>query len=191
MKKLIVGIVSLISFSALFTACLKNDNTNYPQPVDPKTEKPKIDSFIKAKGYNMLHEIVLKDASNQNVSTGIRYEVVGDNWGDTINFKPSLEKRNIKMKYTGTLLNGTVFDKTQDGSSRTLPLYVRHPSTGQDGFPGLVPGLFYVLEKVGKGAHVRVVIPSLYGYANRTDIQAIPANSPLFFDVEIVDVTAQ
>lgn len=186
MKKLIVGLVSLITFSALFTACMKNDVNTSPLvlPADQKTD---IQNFITQNGYNMVEYKI------DGQSSGIMYEIVnnGNNngYGDTTNFKPSEQLRFITIVYSGKLLNGTVFDQTTTDKPVKIPIL----TTNQAGqiVLGVIPAFYDMIRKIGKGGHIRFVTPSVYGYANRTDIQSIPANSPLFFDVQLLDVTAQ
>ena len=171
MKKLIVGLVSLITFSALFTACMKNDVDNTPRYQDPALEKASIDSFINAKGYNMV------ELKENNVGTGLMYEIL--NYGDTTSTGIVSNLRPIaKVKYTGTLLNGDIFD-----SSTNANFDMRYSQN-------YISSFNFAIFSIGKGGHIRFVTPSKYGYGNKASSK-IPANSPLFFDVELLDVTAQ
>lgn len=168
MKKLIVGLVSLITFSALFTACMKNDVDNTPRYQDPALEKDSIDAFIAAKGYNMV------ELKNSGVGTGLKYEIL--NYGDTTDGLITNEKPMAKVKYTGTLLNGQVFDSAENANWD-----MRRTS--------LIQAFQFGLFSIGKGGHIRLVTPSAYAYGSATQSK-IPANSPLFFDIELLDVTA-
>ncbi len=165
MKKLFVGILSLVTMSVLFTSCLKSDNTTYPQPVDPALEKDTIAKFIARHGYNMVED--------QNAK-GYMYEILNPGSPtDTI----SNEKPIVTIKYKGTLLNDVVFDES---SNAKFDLRLT----------SLIPGFSHALFKIGKGGHIRFVTPSAYAYGTRSQ-NKIPANSPLFFDIELIDVTAQ
>lgn len=73
----------------------------------------------------------------------------------------------LSMTYTGTLLNGTKFD------SGTISNY----SLGQ-----LIPGWQIAVPKIGKGGHIKVLIPSSLAYGAQA-VGSIPANSPLYFDI--------
>ena len=80
----------------------------------------------------------------------------------------------VVVKYTGKLLNGTVFDGTSNGESVTFPLGNLIPGW-QIGIP--------LLERGGKGTFF---IPSELGYGSRAT-GSIPANSVLIFDIELVN----
>lgn len=85
----------------------------------------------------------------------------------------------ISVKYKGSLLDGTVFDSTRAGS----PPYTF--TVGQSPvIQGWVDGLKY-FKKGGKG---HLLIPSPLGYGAAGNPPRIPPNSPLVFDVEIMDV---
>lgn len=80
----------------------------------------------------------------------------------------------VTVRYTGTLLDGTFFDGTQDGETATFPLEFLIPGW-QIGIP--------LLERGGKG---QFFIPSNLGYGGQSTGN-IPANSVLKFDIELVD----
>lgn len=87
----------------------------------------------------------------------------------------------VKVKYTGRLLDGTVFDSSTDGVELTLDEVVA-------GWTKVIPG------KIGVGGKIRLLIPSdlAYGKSARTDAAGnvtIPAYSCLDFDIEIISVT--
>jgi FKBP-type peptidyl-prolyl cis-trans isomerase FkpA len=87
----------------------------------------------------------------------------------------------VNVKYTGRLLNGTVFDSSTDGVSFTLNELIQ-------GWYKVMPG------KIGTGGKIRLLIPSDLGYGKSAQTDAsgnvtIPGNSCLDFDIEIVSVT--
>lgn len=91
------------------------------------------------------------------------------------------ETSKVKVKYTGRLLNGTVFDSSADGIEFVLNGVIQ-------GWTKVIPG------KIGVGGKIRLLIPSdlAYGPAAQFDGNgnvSIPANSVLDFDIEIVSVT--
>lgn len=76
------------------------------------------------------------------------------------------------INYTGTLTNGTEFDKSQ----QPTPMPVA----------GVVPGFSEALKLMAKGAKHRIWIKPELGYGAKAT-GPIPANSVLVFDVELID----
>ena len=79
--------------------------------------------------------------------------------------KPNLCE-SVSMTYTGLLLNGTKFDA----------------GTISYALSELIMGWQISVPLIGKGGHIKVVIPSSLGYGTRA-AGTIPANSPLYFDI--------
>lgn len=107
----------------------------------------------------------------QVTESGLQYLIIEE--GD-VNNKPSIEDQ-VTVKYTGTLLDGTVFDSTQGDETATFPLN------------GVIPGWSEGLQLIGKGGKIQLFIPSSLGYGPR-GTQGIPGGSILIFDVELVSV---
>jgi FKBP-type peptidyl-prolyl cis-trans isomerase FkpA len=83
------------------------------------------------------------------------------------------EFSTITFKYKGRLLNGTVFDETTTANLTTT-------------LDGVIRG-WRSLVGITKGSKVRIFIPSDLGYGVAAN-GAIPGNSILDFDIEVVDV---
>jgi FKBP-type peptidyl-prolyl cis-trans isomerase FkpA len=73
-------------------------------------------------------------------------------------------------------LNGQVFDTNTAGTYQA-----------QLGSASMIAG-WQTLTKFRKGAKVRLIIPSTRAYANTVRDNIIWENTPLDFDIEIVDV---
>lgn len=87
----------------------------------------------------------------------------------------------VGVQYRGTLLDGKEFDssaKSGQGKPFTYPL-----GRGQ-----VIPGWDEGMAMLSKGAKATLLIPSSLAYGERGSLPAIPANSPLRFDVELVDI---
>ncbi|AYD46652.1 FKBP-type peptidyl-prolyl cis-trans isomerase [Arachidicoccus soli] len=173
MKKtrLILSSILIVLVASIVTSCTKNNMSSVKQPQDPSLEKPLIDSFITAKGYNMVED---------PAATGLMYEIV--NWGDTTH-RINNDSTFAIVKYKGTLMNGTIFDSTATDTTRTFNLTQ----------PFAVQAFPYYISKIGIGGEVRFVTPSKYAYGAQAVNDAngnviIPANSPLYFDIQLVNV---
>ncbi len=79
------------------------------------------------------------------------------------------------IKYTGRLSDGTVFDQQEQA-----PMPVN----------GVVPGFSKALKKMQKGGVYKIVIPPEEGYGAQAT-GPIPANSTLYFDVELLDYRSE
>jgi FKBP-type peptidyl-prolyl cis-trans isomerase len=84
----------------------------------------------------------------------------------------------VKVHYTGTLLNGSVFD---DSRERKQP--------AEFTLNGVVPCWTQALQKMKVGGRAKIVCPSDLAYGPRGMPPNIPPNSALTFDVELLDVT--
>lgn len=81
----------------------------------------------------------------------------------------------VEVKYTGYLLDDTVFDQTATGKTFTSSL------------SGLITGWQIGIPLMKKGGKAMLIIPSALGYGSRA-IGPIPANSVLVFEIELIDV---
>lgn len=82
----------------------------------------------------------------------------------------------VLVHYTGELIDGTVFDSSRErGEPTSFPMN------------RVVPGFSGGLTKIGAGGRVMIYIPPDLGYGAR-DAGAIPPNSTLIFDVELLEI---
>ncbi|MFK3891407.1 FKBP-type peptidyl-prolyl cis-trans isomerase [Sphingomonas sp. NPDC079357] len=116
--------------------------------------------------------VALARAGSTGIMTtpsGLRYQVLKA--GDTKAASPTNTDIAL-INYEGRLVDGTVFDKSQ----QPTPLPVA----------GVVPGFSEGLKLMHKGAKYRFWIKPELGYGERAN-GPIPANSTLVFDVELQD----
>jgi FKBP-type peptidyl-prolyl cis-trans isomerase FkpA len=85
---------------------------------------------------------------------------------------------NIKVHYTGKLLDGKVFDSSKNSGK---------PIDFQVGVGMVIPGWDEGLLMMKKGGKRTLIIPSGLAYGPDGQPGAIPANAVLLFDVELVD----
>jgi FKBP-type peptidyl-prolyl cis-trans isomerase len=91
--------------------------------------------------------------------------------------RPGLNDLNT-VYYTGSLINGTVFDGTEEG----LPAQFKTS--------GVIPGWTEALLNMREGDVWHIVIPANLAYGNRgAGGGVIPPNQVLVFDVTLVNVS--
>jgi peptidylprolyl isomerase len=102
--------------------------------------------------------------------SGLMYEVLTNGSGAS-----PASTSTVSVKYTGTLLDGTVFDSTD--------------SRGAASFPAnqVIPGWTEALVTMKRGEKRRLVIPPDLAYGERGYPGVIPGNAFLVFVVELVD----
>ncbi|BAN46991.1 FKBP-type peptidyl-prolyl cis-trans isomerase [Metapseudomonas resinovorans] len=86
----------------------------------------------------------------------------------------------VTVHYEGKLTDGTVFDSSvQRGSPIDLPVN------------GVIPGWVEGLQLMHVGEKIKLYIPSELAYGEQSPSPAIPANSVLVFDLELLGIKDQ
>jgi FKBP-type peptidyl-prolyl cis-trans isomerase FklB len=139
-----------------------------------REEKAKAD---KALGEKWLAENATKPGVQKAPSnSGLQYKIVQDGSGDS---PKAMDK--VSVKYTGKLLDGTVFDSTDQTGGQPRQFMVN----------GVIKGWSEALQMMKKGAKWELYIPSDLAYGpggNPRGRVPIPPNSVLIFEVELVDI---
>ncbi|HEX4079992.1 MAG TPA: FKBP-type peptidyl-prolyl cis-trans isomerase [Rhizomicrobium sp.] len=104
--------------------------------------------------------------------SGLQYRIIRNGFGKTPGGSDSVD-----VYYTGSLINGTVFDKTEPGLPANFVVNK------------LIPGWTEALEIMREGDHWQLVIPANLAYGARGEGGVIPPNQTLVFDLELVKVT--
>ncbi|HVV64200.1 MAG TPA: FKBP-type peptidyl-prolyl cis-trans isomerase, partial [Rhizomicrobium sp.] len=105
--------------------------------------------------------------------SGLMYKIIHNGFG-----KRPGPNDLVTVYYTGSLINGTVFD----GTETNLPAQFKTIA--------LIPGWTEALEMMREGDQWHLVIPSNLAYGARgAGDGAIPPNQTLVFDVTLVTVT--
>lgn len=98
----------------------------------------------------------------------------------------------ITVNYAGALPNGTVFDTSVkevaveagiDQEGRTY-----QPYTFTLGSTGVISGWNVAVSGMKKGEISQIILPASYAYGEAGIPGVIPANSPLIFQIEVVDI---
>jgi FKBP-type peptidyl-prolyl cis-trans isomerase FklB len=125
-------------------------------------------------------DFLAQNGAKEGVTTtasGLQYSVVTDA-ADASAALPK-ETDTVSVHYTGTLIDGTVFDSSVERNEpATFPLN------------GVIPGWTEGLQLMKVGAKYRFFIPSALAYGEAGAPPVIPPNSTLIFDVELLSIEA-
>lgn len=88
--------------------------------------------------------------------------------------------QTVSVLYTGTLLDGTVFDASTKHGNEPLNFVL--------GQKQLIPGFEEGVSLMHKGDKATLLLPSALAYGPSGSGSAIPANAVIRFDVELVDI---
>lgn len=106
--------------------------------------------------------------------SGLQYQVLQEGTGP----RPTLND-TVTVHYTGTLLDGTVFDSSVErGEPISFPLQ------------GVILGWQEGVQLMPVGSKFRFWIPPELGYGARGAGGVIPPNATLIFDVELLGIGA-
>lgn len=122
-------------------------------------------------GTEISRFIVRKNLKMTKLKSGLYVEYLQEGTGDEVAGFTS----QVSLKYKGTLLNGNVVDQTPP--NKPLVLQVNQ----------LIAGFQEALLGQKKGAKLRVIIPPHLGYGDK-DLDKIPPNSILYFEIEMLDL---
>jgi len=158
-----------------------------PSPYEIQKIGPAMSEYVEKKQTAILDRLRAKNmaesvaffeklrVSNKNVvetRDGLRYEILSP--GSAEKPKPA---DTIKVNYTGTLIDGTVFDSSE-----------RAGKPVEFALKQMIPGWIEGLQLIGKGGKMKLYIPPQLAYGDRGNM-GIPPSSTLIFDVELIDFT--
>jgi FKBP-type peptidyl-prolyl cis-trans isomerase FklB len=105
-------------------------------------------------------------------ASGLQYKVIKSGMGESP--RPT---DTVKVHYHGTLIDGTVFDSSvQRGQPISFPVN------------GVIPGWVEALQLMKVGDKWQLFIPARLAYGDRSPGPAIPPNSALIFEVELLGI---
>ena len=100
--------------------------------------------------------------------------------------------RNVAINYTGSLLDGTMFDSSVESDAKRGGIYQNgrtyEPLNYTVGQMSLIRGWEQGIMGQPEGTVLQLIIPSSLGYGSQGAGRMIPPYSPLVFDIEIVSV---
>lgn len=103
---------------------------------------------------------------------GLQFKILQNGFGKRPYFTDT-----VQVYYTGTLINGTLFDGTSPGLPATFKVN------------GVIPGWIEALTIMREGDHWQLVIPAHLAYGDRGRGGIIPPNQTLVFDMRLVTTT--
>lgn len=210
MKNLFKFLFAVTITAVTFASCMKDntldmDKLREEQRIKDSIEKARVDGIIE----DQAPALAAYAAENLPGATlidslGIWYTVLeaGEENSYTYSFGSNgyLIAPTVTVKYTGRLLNGTVFQETEEDKPATLNVSETINAWQRAFFPKTIKinGTEYNIGGITnnglqKGAKIRFVTSSPWAYdaTQRKDQQGqvtIPANSPLDFTIEVVDI---
>lgn len=99
---------------------------------------------------------------------------------------------SVSVNYVGKLMDGTVFDTSYEELAQEAGVYNENRTYSPFSFPigkrQVIAGWDEGLMLLNEGSKATFYIPSGLAYGQRGSGRRIPPNSPLIFDVELVEV---
>lgn len=151
--------VFLVAGIVVFFAC----NKNAPDVSACTALPPSADSAV-------LLEYAHDSSIQVTQDSGMYYQII-----DSGNSNRPIYSSNITVNYVGRLMSGFIFDSASNSTLNGARLY------------GLIKGWQIGLPKIGVGGHIKMLVPSAYGYGC-TGYLSVPENAPLYFDVWLLQV---
>lgn len=151
--------------------------------VDEVLSKEDYDNLIQEQSSSQLklEQKIIEEYMTQKGMKGIKtpagFYVVMEKEGTG---KQPVDGSIVRVDYTGRLLNGNVFDSSMKPGGQPYQFQIGKAAV----IDGWDKGIPYFKEG-GKG---KLLIPSPLGYGEQGNGPGIPPNSPLEFDIQLVEV---
>ncbi len=140
------------------TGCLKDKSC---KPKSPTSEAADIEAYA-----------TLKSIAAVRHSTGLYYEIIDPGTAGT---SPNVNSK-IVITYRGEFLDGRLLDEmTTPNTSNPWEL------------SSLIEGWRVGLQLIGKGGHIKLIVPSSMAYGC-IGTYGVPPDAVLYFDVHLYDV---
>ena len=183
-----VGLTELAFTAAEIQSLIKGLSTaaaGKDSPYELEKIGPAMDEFMqkkqaaylgKLKEENVAKSATFFDGLKANkaiveLPSGLRYEILKQGDGPA----PKATE-TVKVHYTGTLIDGSVFDSSVErGEPTEFPL------------DQVIPGWTEGIQKVNKGGKIKLYVPANLAYGD-DGRPGIPPASPLVFEVELLDI---
>jgi FKBP-type peptidyl-prolyl cis-trans isomerase len=178
---------STLSISYLIKVTDITDREKYMAKQKETMEKKSAEQL--AKDVAVIDKFLAdKNITAQKTESGIRYIITQPGTGE--NAAPG---QNVKVNYTGYLLNGKHFDTSVKEVAQANGLYnAQRPYEPFDVVvdrSNVIRGWHEALKTMNKGSKGTFYIPSTLGYGPQRMSEVIGENEVLVFDIEMLDVT--
>ncbi len=114
-----------------------------------------------------------KKAGVKTTASGLQYKVLKEGTG-----KIAKATDTALVNYEGRLIDGTVFDSSAKHGDKPSPFPVGR----------VIKGFSEALQLMKTGSKWQLYIPTELAYGATPPTEKIPANAPLIFDLEVVEV---
>ncbi len=148
-----------IIFAALVLIRCKKKNDSGCSPVSPASEAGQMAAFCIAQGIMYTVD-----------TNGIYYQIINQGAGSTPNLNST-----VTVTYTTSTLDGTLIED-KSTTPVTVPLNQ------------FIEGWRIAIPYLQKGGHMKMVVPSSLAYGCTGIPGTIPPNTPLYFDIVLVNV---
>ncbi|HOO85258.1 MAG TPA: FKBP-type peptidyl-prolyl cis-trans isomerase [Prolixibacteraceae bacterium] len=169
MRKILYYLASLIIAVVSFSSCLPDNSEEWEKYyAELEAKRKQIQEQYLADSTLIVNYLLENDSiAVWDSTSGIFYNIIepGEETHPTV-------YSSINVTYKGMLLDGTVFDETENNEPVVLYL-------GQ-----VISGWQIGIPKIGVDGHIILYLPSYYGYGN-TEYHNLPANSVLMFEVRL------
>ena len=128
-----------------------------------------IDKTVQSEQAAIINYAATQGISATAHSSGLYYQITSPGSGPS----PTSGSK-VFIKYTGKLLNGTIFDQ-----QTTAPVSYS--------LNGMIQGFQIGLPLIQKGGTIKLIVPSSLGYGCN-GFGSVPGSSILYFEIELTDV---
>jgi FKBP-type peptidyl-prolyl cis-trans isomerase len=177
MKYRLIALATLLLGAASIVSCIDPDQS---QEVIDMENKEQIEKYLEDNPMTAAKEF--KDVTN---SVYMFWEVSTDPQVNQL-----LRLDTVKVNYTGRLLNDSIFDTSFEQLAKDKGIYNSGRKYIPLDFPlggGVISGFEFAVSLMRAGEKATVIFPSRLGYGSETR-DRIPANSPLIFELELLEV---
>jgi FKBP-type peptidyl-prolyl cis-trans isomerase len=177
MRYRLIALASLLLGAASVISCIDPDQS---QEVIDLENKQQIEDYLEENPMTAAKEF--KDVAN---SVYMFWEVSTDPQVNQL-----LRLDTVKVNYTGRLLDDKVFDTSIEQVAKDNGIFNSTRTYAPLHFPlggGVIQGFEFAVSLMRVGEKATVIFPARLGYGSESR-DRIPANSPLIFELELVEV---